>query len=224
MKQLEKIRLRNPRIEIQDIHSELFRSYGRVIDNFNPASLIELSERAVSMPEQGSRYYSAIEDLETHPDADFLRNTCFGQTEVQLGICHGRNNRLNALEYHKSSEVDIAVTDLILLLADRRDMEADDRISSRKVKGFYLKRGEAVELFATTLHFCPCEVKDGFSCIVVLPRNTNKPLDPDSRDKQDELLFAKNKWLLAHEYNSPLIEKGAKPGIYGENWNINTIK
>lgn len=224
MNQLEKIRIANPRIEIQDIHSELFRPFGKVIDTFNPAALIDLSKKIVPMPEQGSKYYPAIEELDTHPDADLLRSLIFGQLDAQIGICLGHNSWLNALEYHKSSEIDIAVTDLILLLADQRDMEKDGRISSEKVKGFYLKQGDAVELFATTLHFCPCEVENGFSCIVALPRNTNKPLEPEDKARQDELLFAKNKWLLAHEDNTPLIDRGVKSKIYGENWEINPLE
>ncbi len=174
------------------------------------------------MPEEGSRYLPEVSELDTHPDADILRNQCLGQLDAQIGICLGHNNRLNALEYHKSSEINIAVTDLVLLLADQRDMELDGRISSDKVKGFYLHKGDVVEVYATTLHFCPCEVENGFSCIVVLPRNTNKPLN-DGIEQKDELLFAKNKWLFAHEDNQALINRGAKAKIYGQNLEVNLI-
>ncbi|MDF2484226.1 MAG: hypothetical protein K0R46_394 [Herbinix sp.] len=224
MNRFEELRKANSQINIQEVNSEAFRPYGKVINSFEPEALIQLSERVVPIPEEGIRYFPAIPELDTHPDADILRNQYLGQLDAQIGICHGHNNRLNALEYHKSSEINIAVTDLVLLLADQREMELDNRISSDKVKGFYLHKGDVVEVYATTLHYCPCEVENGFSCIVVLPRNTNKPLNEYGANQEDELLFAKNKWLLAHEDNSALINRGAKAKIYGQNLEINLIE
>ena len=68
------------------------------------------------------------------------------------------------------------------------------------------------------MHFCPCQVSDeGFSNVVVLPKDTNALLEAPS---SDELLFKKNKWLICHEKNENLINRGAFPGIYGENYKI----
>ncbi len=223
MNKFEELRKANPQIDLQEVSSDAFHPFGKVIKSFDPAALIQLSERVVPIPEEGSRYFPAVSELDTHPDADILRNQYLGQLDAQIGICLGHNNRLNALEYHKSSEINIAVTDLVLLLADQRDMELDGRISSEKIIGFYLHKGDVVEVYATTLHFCPCEVENGFSCIVVLPRDTNKPLN-DNIEKKDELLFAKNKWLLAHEDNQALINRGAKAKIYGQNLEVNMIE
>lgn len=221
MSTLEQLREANPQMELQEVNSDAFRLYGRVIHDFDPAGLIHASERAVEMPEEGCRYFPAIMELDTHPDADILRNQFLGQTDAQVGICLGYNRWLNALEYHKSSEINIAVTDLVLLVADQREMDQENRISSDRVKGFYLRRGNVVELYGTTLHYCPCQVGESFSSIVVLPRDTNSPIRKD--DNKDELLFAKNKWLLAHEDNQVLIDRGASAKLYGQNWEINPI-
>ncbi len=223
MNRFEELRKTNPHIDWQDVRSEAFRQYGQVINSFDPAALIQLSEKVAPIPQQGSRYFPEVLELDTHPDADILRNRYFGQLDAQIGICHGHNSYLNGLEFHKSSEINIAVTDLVLLLADQREMESDNRISSNKVKGFYLHKGDVVEVYATTLHFCPCEVENGFSCIVVLPRNTNKPLNEVGAMQEDELLFAKNKWLIAHEDNSALINRGVKAKIYGQNLEVKLI-
>jgi hypothetical protein len=79
-----------------------------------------------------------------------------------------------------------------------------------------------VELYATTLHYAPCSV-DGkeFRCGVVLPRHTNEELAGDSSKAQGEerLLFAENKWLIAHE-ESGLEEDGAWIGLKGKNLSI----
>ena len=92
------------------------------------------------------------------------------------------------------------------------------RYDSSKIEAFYLESGEMIEIYGTTMHFCPCQVSDtGFSNIVVLPKNTNDLLDSPS---DDELLFKKNKWLICHEGNDNLIKIGVFPGIYGENYKV----
>ena len=57
----------------------------------------------------------------------------------------------------------------------------------------------------------------GFGAVVALPKDTNTALDTPVTDP---LLFAKNKWLVAHEEASTVLAKGAKPGITGENYMV----
>ena len=95
----------------------------------------------------------------------------------------------------------------------------DGKINSSDFKAFYLPAGTVAEVYATTLHFCPCEVeKGGFGCVVGLPLDTNKPLE---EKVSDLLLFRINKWLIAHTENKGLIDKGVVSGITGENFKIN---
>ena len=85
-------------------------------------------------------------------------------------------------------------------------------------KAFYLPEGTVIECFATTLHFCPCQVSDeGFGLVVALPYGTNTDLD---KKTDDALLFRKNKWIVSHEKNESLIARGVVPGISGENIKI----
>ena len=133
------------------------------------------------------------------------------------------NEKLNALEYHRSSEVDIAATDLILMVGRQQDIDQQDfTYDTEKVECFFVPAGTAVELYATTLHFAPCGV-DGkeFRCGVVLPRHTNEELKVDTTKAQgeDRLLFAVNKWLIAHE-ESGLGADGAWIGLKGENLSL----
>ena len=87
------------------------------------------------------------------------------------------------------------------------------------MKAFYVPAGTLIEVYATTLHFCPCQVSDaGFGCVVALPLGTNVPLD---YAVSDPLLFRKNKWILAHEENQTLIDRGVVAGVYGVNYKIN---
>ena len=57
-----------------------------------------------------------------------------------------------------------------------------------------------------------------FGCVVGLPLGTNTPLETEASDPQ---LFRKNKWLVAHNDNKGLIDRGVLPGISGENFKIN---
>ena len=77
----------------------------------------------------------------------------------------------------------------------------------------------AVELYSTTLHFAPIQTdKNPFCVIVVLPMETNLPLDGEimmEAEGEARLLFKKYKWLIAHK-ESPQMEKGAFGGLEGE--------
>ena len=76
-----------------------------------------------------------------------------------------------------------------------------------------------IEVYATTLHYAPCNVEDcGFRAVVVLPEGTNTEIETGHSDTpEDRLLFARNKWLIAHPDAG--IE-GAWNGLKGANLSI----
>ena len=192
-----------------------FKAFGRVLD-IDVSELIATAEK-IEMPAEGSIYNPSREEFEALPVMDTITRAIFGELPAQLGYCYGHSDTLNALEWHTCSEVNVAVTDMILLLGDVRDVE-NGRYDSAMVKAFKVKKGEAIEVYATTMHFCPIETsKDGFGCVVGLLKGTNIPLEEPTLDK---LLFRKNKFLIAHEDNKALVDKGVFPGIYGENYKI----
>ena len=131
-------------------------------------------------------------------------------------ILQREDHNLNALEYHRSSEIDIAATDLILLLGCQQDIGEDDTYDTAKVEAFYVPAGTAVELYATTLHYAPCSAdENGFRCVIVLPKGTNEDLPFKAADEgENRLLTAVNQWLIAHEEAGI---DGAFCGLKGEN-------
>ncbi len=212
---LEKLRQSNPDIRIYSVHDEEFEKYG-IVHDVNTDEMVQVC-KTIPFPESGSSYQLSVDKLEKLESSELFREKAFGGCEVQIGICMGYNSQMNALEFHKSSEINIAVTPLVLLLGLTYEMDGKCYDAS-KVKAFYVECGTMIELFATTMHFCPCQVNcNGFSNVVVLPKDTNALLDKPSND---ELLFKKNKWLICHEKNNDLIEKGVFPGIKGENYKI----
>lgn len=201
-------------MKIQNVTDASFGKYGKVMTEFSFEQILKEMEHT-PLPEDVV-YVPSVETLEALPEAQDVSRKGFGGLPVQIGYCNGDNSRLNALEYHRSSEIDIAVTDLILLLGCQQDIEADDMYDTSKVEAFFVPAGTAVELYATTLHYAPCSVKaNGFRCVIVLPKGTNEelPFKP-AEEGENRLLAAVNKWLIAHEEAGI---DGAFCGLRGEN-------
>lgn len=214
---LDTMKHKNPGIKLYSVNSEEFKTFGRVIAGLDTSEIIKAAEK-ISRPAEGSAYTPSEESFEKLLIAKEIENKFFGTLPAQIGYCHGHNSLLNAAEWHMSSEINIAVTPLVLILGHIWDIKSG-KTDSSKFKAFYLPAGTVAEVYSTTLHFCPCEVeKGGFGCVVGLPLGTNTPLESEV---SDPLLFRKNKWIVAHNDNKPLIERGVLPGISGENFKIN---
>lgn len=202
-------------MEIKKLTKESIREYGRIIqeDCFGP--LFEKMQ-CIEYPAEGIEYVMSSKALEEETIKQKVEQTIYGGMPVQIGYCIGKNKSLNALEYHRSPEINIAVDDMILLLGRLQDVETDFSYDTSRLEAFYVPAGTAVELYATTLHYVPCAAKgDTFRSIVVLPKDTNQTLTFEvEREGENQLLMAQNKWLIAHEEAG--IE-GAFCGLQGEN-------
>ena len=217
---IKELKTINPHLNIQEINDLSFKEYGKIITGYDFSDLIRYLERETSIPEEGNIYKASVPELEAFAVYERLSKGFYGEMPIQIGYCNGRNSTLNGLEYHIGSEIDIAATDLALLVGRLQDV-VDNRYPAESVDAFFVPKGTALQLYETTLHFAPCKTSaDGFKCIVILPRGTNEPLENDKALYGDKLLFARNKWLLAHPERKPLMEKGAWPGITGNNIEI----
>lgn len=216
MNKLEILREKNPTLKFYSVNDKEFARYGCVLKQ-DYSTIIEAAKK-LPMPAEGSKYEPSVESFEKLPLRAMIKEELFGELEVQLGNCWGYNSYLNALEWHKNSEINVAATDLVLLLAKLDDIE-DGKLDAKKVVAFYVAEGEAIEVYADSLHYCPCQVSDdGFNCVVVLPKDTNTNLE---NKPADPLLFRKNKWIFCHDGNKELIGKGVVPAIFGENYKVN---
>ena len=189
---------------VKKVTDPAFKAYGRVITGYDFSGLLKAMEQT-PLPEDVI-YIPSLPEMEALPAAKELENGIYGQMPIQIGCCNGHNKKLNAVEYHRDSEVDIAVDDLILILGKQQDIEEDHTYDTSRMEAFLVPAGTAVEVYATTLHYAPCHVKDeGFRCVIVLPRDTN-------------LLFARNKWLIGHAQGG--LPEGAFIGLKGENLSV----
>ena len=204
-------------MKIQNVTDDSFRRYGKVLAGYDFTELLK-EMKHTPVPEDVI-YVPSVEEMEALPVAKELQNRGYGGLPIEIGYCTGHNKKLNGLEYHRNSEINVAVTDLILLIGHQQDIEKDFTYDTSKVEAFLVPAGTAIEVYATTLHYAPCHVNEsGFQCVVVLPRGTNTELTFEKASEGEEkLLTAKNKWLIGHEEAG--IE-GAFNGLKGENIEI----
>ena len=208
----------NPNIEVMSIISSEFQKFGKEVDSVCLDELKKYMD-TVEIPAGKVTYVPSVSEMEETDVFCLVNKFLYGGQPVQIGYCIGDNTRLEALEYHKGSEVLYALTDLVLLLGHIWDIE-EEKYSAKKVEAFFVPAGKAVEIYSTTLHFSPCKVaKEGFKAVIILPEGTNCPLEiPEKcRRTDDKMLFMNNKWLLVHPEADDLIAQGAYVGITGEN-------
>ena len=207
-------------MHIYSVYDSEFRSYGKVLEGYDTAELLAAMAK-IDMPKQGTAYQPGIDSLEACAIFSELRDRAYGGMPIQLGMCWGWNTRLNCLEYHRDSEVNIGTKDFILLLARLDEVEMG-LLQTDKVKAFRVPAGVPVEVWATTLHYAPCHTshRSGFRVAVALPKGTNTEMPVfEPKCEEDLWMTARNKWLLAHP-SSNEAGKGAHVGLKGDNIDI----
>lgn len=215
---LETLRKLNPDLPIGLVTSPEFGRFGRVVQMPEMDGFIRYLDRETDIPETGNRYVASDGGAEKPELMQRIQKLIYGGMPIEMGWCSGHNTKLNALEYHKGSEVDVAASASVLLLASLFDVR-EGKLDSKLVEGFYLQKGQAVELYATTLHYSPCAVTGkGFKMGVILPKGTNEPIDRS--EYATTMLWARNKWLLVHPDAENLIGKGACACISGKNLEV----
>ena len=204
-------------MKIQKVTDPAFRKYGQVLEGYDFTGLIK-EMKHTPVPEDVI-YVPSVEELEALDIMKDLQNKGYGGLPVQIGYCNGHNKKLNAVEYHRNSEINVAVTDIVLLIGHQQDIEPDHTYDTSKIEAFLVPAGTGIEGYATTLHYAPCHVNEGgFQCVVVLPKGTNTDLTfQTEKTGEDSLMTAKNKWLIAHE-DAKIA--GAFNGLKGENITI----
>ena len=207
-------------MHIYSVTDPEFKPYGKVLEGYDTTELMAAMEK-IALPESGTAYEPGIASLEECRIFKCFQDRAYGGMPVQLGMCWGHNTKLNCLEYHRDSEVNIGTHDFVLLLA-KQDQIVDGVVDTALVKAFRVPAGVPVEVFGTSLHYAPCHTNaaDGFRVAIVLPKGTNtaKP-DFTPVSEEDKWMTARNKWLLAHP-ESAEAKDGAHIGLKGANIDI----
>ena len=208
-------------MKIHSVFDHEFKPYGQIVEGMEETIQEILSVLKDTPLPEGVGYVPEEPKLQELPAMVEISEHLYGGMPVQLGWCNGHNTKLNCLEYHRDSEFNLGTENFILLLAKQSEI-SDGVLDTAKVKAFWVPAGVMVECSATTLHYAPCHAdpNKGFRVLVALPQatNTDKPqITP--RSWEDRLLWAKNKWLLAHSEATEAAD-GAYIGLTGENIDI----
>jgi len=205
-------------MKIQNVTDDSFRKYGRVVKNIDFSGLVQVLNEKTPTPDDVV-YEPSVAALEELPVFAELQSKTYGELPIQIGYCNGQNYLLNAVEYHRSSEINVAGTDAILLVGQQKDITDDFTYDTSLIEAFLVPKGTAVELYATTLHYAPCSVGDAkFQVAIVLPKDTNLPLEKGHEGWEDALITAKNKWLIGHAQGG--LPEGSHIGLIGENISV----
>lgn len=209
-------------MKIYSVNDPEFKAYGRVVTGLEEACSQILENLPLTPLPEGVGYVPTEPILQRLPAADIFRDHVFGGMKAELGWCNGRNTKLNCLEYHRDSEFNLGTEDFILLLAKIEEIGEDGILDTECVKAFRVPAGVLVEVYATTLHYAPCHTDPGkgFRVLVALPwgTNTERP-EMENLTREDSLMTARNKWLLAHPESSEAAG-GAVIGLKGVNIDI----
>ena len=202
-------------MKIYNVTDERFKAYGKVVKDIDFSEMVRVLKEETPIPEDVA-YVPGLEALESLPAGEELSRKVYGEMPIQIGYCNGHNSLLNALEYHKSSEINVAATDAILLVGKEQDITEDFTYDTALAEAFLLPQGMAVEMYSTTLHYAPCGVDGaGFQVAIVLPKGTNLDLEESHEGGEDGHLTAKNKWLLGHPEGG--LPQGSPMGLVGKN-------
>lgn len=210
---LETIREKNKNIKIYSITDDQFQSYGRLLKvNANEVVDYLAKEEAQFSQLPKAQYLVDRDDLHQFSLFKNIQKEVFGELPIQIGVVQGRNQAATGTEFHQGSEVNIAVTDCLLVLGNRETLLTQGKIDISQMDIFYVPKGTTMEVYSTTLHYTPIEADEkGFSLVVVLIEGTNT----DIKTEKGSMLTKKNKWYICHPSQKQKIEQGALPLFTG---------
>lgn len=215
---IESVREKNPTREIRSVFDASFAEYGCVHDG---VSVPRMEAFVRSMPMTDDEFYVACSDelMSMGSETDYIVDTLYGQAPVQIGYYSGHAHKLNAVEWHKCSEILILFEDVVLILGKLTDI-VNGTFDTAKAAYYFVPAGTCVEIYATTLHWSPCQAgPNGVRQVVVQIKGTNTPLERPVRrgEGMNDLLLERNKWVLIHEEARSSMPPAAHVGIVGEN-------
>lgn len=121
-------------MQIYEVTDARFRKYGKVIRNIDFSALTEAMKKT-PVPSDVV-YEPSIAELEALPVAKEIEKVFYGELPIQIGYCNGHNVLLNAVEYHRSSEINLAATDAVLILGSEADVTDDFTYETSKMEAF----------------------------------------------------------------------------------------
>ena len=184
-------------MKVYKVTDKEFSEFGRVLYEYDFGEFVAALEKCEA-PSDKVKYVASIKELEDLKIFDEFKTKGFAGMPIQIGCTSGYCTTMNALEYHKASEFNIATVDTILILGKQTDI-VDGKYDTSLCKAFFLpawRPDKAMNLekpeFVPT---CP----------------------------EEEMCCGANKWLLAHP-DSPEAKQGRFIGLVGKNYTIEDME
>ena len=125
-------------MQIKSVTDASFKKYGRIVEQIDFSGLVE--KLAETPCPQDVVYEPSIPELEQLPVFAELQSKAYGELPIQIGYCNGNNYKLNAVEYHRSSEINVAGTAAVLLVGWLPDVAADGTYDTSLVEASCCRR------------------------------------------------------------------------------------
>ena len=104
-------------MKLLSVFDEEFAPYGKVVTGYDVAPLLAKLEEITPKPENEVIYIPSDSTLESLPIFEQMKTNLYGGMPIQFGYCNGNNTKLNCVEYHRDSEIDIPADDMVFLVA-----------------------------------------------------------------------------------------------------------
>ena len=223
---MRKLNELNPDIDLLSIEDTSFLRYGRVHHDRPVDDLLASLDRRPGIGAGVLRSVNEQHDACPAELASMVREI-FGSAELQVESVQGRNTRLDALEYHKSVEVVVAGTDMVVLMGLVCDIVwPAGTFDVSRTRGFYVPRGTVYEVFPWCLHGTPVHVHEaeGFCCIVIQPKGAHAAIDfiPDMGG-EGKLMRGRNTWLISYADEAGSAGTSTHRGLKGRTIELKTL-
>ena len=133
-------------VKITSVFDDAFKTYGRVVEGYDFSGMIGYMKGSTEIPENGNIYVASVPEMEALPVAEEVKQCLYGDMEIEVGYCNGRNTTYNGFEYHKGSEINVAVTDFMLVLGHTWEIAADNTYKVEDARVFFVPEGTAIEM------------------------------------------------------------------------------
>lgn len=217
MNKYEELCKQNPTYTIKQISDPEFTKYGKIYTNYDVTDVMEYMDKNITIDKTSNIYVPSNAELEKISSMQTIATDIFAGMPFEAGECTGQSSNFTAVEYHQGSELNVMLTDVVMVLGKRNILEENGTFNAKEQgELFFVPRGTVVEFYSDTLHYSPIKVDNsGFKIIVMLPAGSNQPL-PENFHSNNPRIVKKNKFQVVHESRTDKIKQGAQIGVSGD--------
>ncbi|MEG0498068.1 MAG: DUF4867 family protein [Carnobacterium sp.] len=223
METIDKICDENKQYKIYNVTDPEFKVFGNLLSGYDLTEIQKYAKENIKIPKEGNIYRPSNAEFENFEVIKEIESDVYAGLPIEAGECAGQNSSFSAFEFHQGSEVNIVLTDIIMVLGKREQIIDGYFNAQEDAELFFVPAGSIVEMYSTTLHYSPCKVdENGFEIIVILIKGSNESLKSNFKSRNNQVVKM-NKFQMVHKSRKDKIEQGIKVGLSGELIKINPI-